>query len=384
MWNNMKFFATLLLMNFLYAGSPTFTKLAGMELEPFDIVFLRHSMALLCFLPLFLKSPVRWIEWKDFWRIPLGAFIAFTTASVLQAEGMRLTQAADGAFIMALEPIAVISLAVLFLREKIGKKMLFGLLLAFSGFLTLSGNRHSAGTLQGSDPILGNILFLCAVFCEASFPIFLKPLLKKYPPLTVAFYSLFFAALTLFPFRYGAYAALPGLSPMGLAAVLYLGLGVSFTACFLWLFCLKQTSVSMVALSWFVQPLFGCLIAFSMLGETPSNSIAIGGTLILSSLFLLMPQEQKPQLATLRIVKGRDPRVRDPGVADLRVSNFWTPQKFSPANAKRGILLKSLIGAPLPEGLPPISVIRAHATSPRRRRSLFPLVNSPQTHYANR
>lgn len=333
----MKFLATLLLMNFLYAGSPTFTKLAGMEMGPLDIVFLRHSIALLCFLPFFLRSPIRRIEWKDFWHIPLGALIAFTTASILQVEGMRLTRAADGAFIMALEPIAVIALAMLFLREKIGKKMVFGLLLALSGFLTLSGNRHSLGTLHGSEQILGNLLLLGAVFCEASFPIFLKPLLKKYPPLTVAFYSLLFATFTLLPFRYEAYAALPRLTPMGLAAILYLGLGVSFTACFLWLFCLKQASVSRVALSWFVQPLFGCLIAFSILGESPSSSIVVGGMLILSSLLLLMPQEQKPRLATAtRIAKGRD----------LRITDLWTPQKLLSSNTKGRIFLQSLIASP--------------------------------------
>lgn len=363
----MKFLSILLLMNFLYAGSPAFTKLAGMEMAPLDIVFLRHSMALLCFLPFFLKSPVRRIEWRDFWRIPMGAFIAFTAASILQIEGMRLTRATDGAFIMALEPIAVIALAVLFLHEKIGKKMILGLLLAMAGFLTLSGNRHSSGTLFGSEQILGNLLFLCAVFCEASFPIFLKPLLKKYPPLTVAFYSLLFASLTLLPFRYEAYAALPGLTPLGLASVLYLGLGVSFTACFLWLFCLKQTSVSMVALSWFVQPFFGCLIAFSMLGESPSNSIAIGGTLILSSLFLLMPQEQKPQLATAtHTAKERRPTVRNPRIVDLRFTDLWTSHRLLSANAKGRIFLQSLILSPHPTnlrpvGLPPISMIRRHA-----------------------
>src|SRR3989338_6148326 len=102
MSHTMKFIFLLLGMNLFYAGAPTFTKLSGMEMAPLDIVFLRHSMALLCFLPFFLKSSVRTIAWKDFWRIPLGAFFAFTLASVLQVKGMHLTGAANGSFIMAL------------------------------------------------------------------------------------------------------------------------------------------------------------------------------------------------------------------------------------------------------------------------------------------
>lgn len=282
----MKLISILIVMNFLYAGSPAFTKLAGLEMDPLNVVLLRHFIALLCFLPFFLSSSKRQMEWRDFGRVIVGALLAFTLASTLQVKGMQHTQATDGAFIMALEPIAVIALAILFLKEKMNKKMIFGLALALSGFLILS-SRNLAFKSSG------NFLFLLAIFCEASFPILLKPLLKKYPPITVAFYSLLCATLYLLPFQYASCAEqLQHLSPVGWASVFYLGLGISFAACLMWLTCLKQASVSLVALSWFIQPLFGCLFAFFMLQERMTISIAFGGTLIFSALFVLGKREK--------------------------------------------------------------------------------------------
>lgn len=296
----MSFLAILLLMNFFYSGSPTFMKLAVLELDPLQIVLLRHGLAFLAFLPFFLAQPEKRIARHDFFKIMLGSFLAFTFASSFQILGMQYSHAADGSFIMAMEPIIIITLAYFFLKEPLEPKMFAGLALALMGFITLSNHSLDANSFW-SDRWVGNLLFLLATTAEASFPIFLKPLLKRYSPLTVAFYCLLCAVCYALPLQNLAlWKNVWSLNGSTLTAILYLGLGCSFLACFLWLTSLKRTSATLVAISWFLQPLFGCLFAALLLKEAMSANIWMGGGFILAALALLTKNSKQISLAMQR------------------------------------------------------------------------------------
>lgn len=293
----MVFILILIVMNFFYAGSPTFMKLALQELHPFQIVFLRHTLALLAFLPLFLLQPKKRIDRNDFFKIMLGSLLAFTFASTFQIIGMQYSLATDGSFIMSMEPILVILLAYFFLNEKLEYKMFGGLALGVIGFVVLS-NYSLESKMVFNGRWFGNLLFLLATMAEASFPIFLKPLLKKYSPLVVAFYSLLCASFYMLPLQTaGLWKNISSLSPQAIFPVIYLGLGCSFLACLLWLVCLKRATASLVAISWFIQPVFGCLFAFFLLKEPITANIWVGGTFILAALTLLTTKTVAPEPA---------------------------------------------------------------------------------------
>lgn len=283
----MKFLSLLLLMNFFYAGTPAFMKMASAELSPFEVVFLRHSLAFFAFLPFFLLQKKWRVAGRDFLQILIGSFLSFTFASFLQVWGMHYTDATDGSFIMAMEPLIMILLAVLILKEQLSPKIYGGLCLAILGFLCLS-NIPSENSGIAPDRTFGNILFLLAVCGEASFPIFLKPLLNRYSPIVVAFYALLSASLYSLPLQQAdLFLKLTQAEPSTLLAVAYLGLGCSFLAAFIWLTCLSQMTASMVAVSWFIQPLFGCLFALFLMNESMDANVLVGGGLIFAALFLL-------------------------------------------------------------------------------------------------
>lgn len=331
----MQLFLVMLLMNFFYAGTPTFMKLASVELHPFQIVFLRHTLALLAFLPFFLRSRQKKIARADFFKIMLGAFLSFTFASMFQIVGMQLSKAADGSFIMAMEPIIVIVLAVFFLKEAFEPKMYAGLVLALIGFIALSAHSLYSGNIF-DDRWTGNLLFLMAVMAEASFPIFLKPLLKKYSPLTIAFYSLLCASFYMLPFQgIELFQKIPQLRVETWGALIYLGWGCSFLACFLWLRCLARATATLVATSWFLQPLFGCLYAAKLLNEPMTANIWIGGCFILAALGILM-QKPQPTQTTHTVFRIQHP-LHTPMMA--HPSPFPTSKIFPRREIPAGILL---------------------------------------------
>jgi len=315
----MYFFALVILMNFFYAGTPTFMKLASLELNPFQIAFLRHTLALLAFLPFFLTTHKKWLERKDVVRVMVGAFLAFTFASVLQIIGMNKSHAVDGSFILAMEPVITIALAFFFLHERFDTKIIAGLSLALAGFVFLSGPSLNPITLFDGR-WEGNILFLLAVMGEASFPILFKPLLKRYPPHVVAFYCLLCASFYMLPFQ-GAdlLKTLPTLKITTWSAIGYLGFCGSFLACFLWLTCLRRFSVSMVAVSWFLQPFLGCLFASILLQEAITPNIWVGGSFILVALGLLVTKTE-PVPAPVTVLRIQHP--------------LWIPRPLTPIKVR--------------------------------------------------
>lgn len=303
-------------------------KLASLELQPFQIVFLRHSLALLAFLPFFLATKKKRIRKNDFFLIMLGALSAFTFASVFQIIGVNLSSATDGSFILAMEPIFSIGLAFIFLKERLTRSMFYGLFLALLGFIVLSGSTLNWNALVAGH-WKGNLFFLVAVAGEAVFPIILKPLLKRYPPHVVAFYCLFCATCYMLPFQNAELlTTFSTIASKTMGGVVYLGLGCSFLACFLWLVCLKRFSISIVAISWFLQPLLGCLFALFLLQEPLTSNILWGGGFIVAAL-LLLTRHQKPHAEEKPIV----PALQTPQII-LRVQHpLWIPKAVTTYSA---------------------------------------------------
>lgn len=278
----------------------------------------------------------------------LGSFLSFTAASLLQIFAMKMSYAADGSFILAMEPLLVILLAVIFLKEKLDPKMLGGLVLAMVGFMYLSNESVSTQPMSGR--WMGNLIFLLAVFAEASFPVFLKPLLKHYPPLVVAFYSLLCASFYMLPFQnLNLLEKIPQLNLKTLGAVTYLGLGCSFLACFLWLKCLARFNASFVALSWFVQPLFGCLFACLVIQETLSPNIWVGGSFIFAALALLAAPGKEKKAAMKQTMQEIVMRIKHPMWDEKPLTPISLPLSLHPRKKRHS---KAPHFPPLPRRMP--------------------------------
>lgn len=281
--------ALLLLINLLHAGAPTFMKIAALEADPSVIVWMRHTMAF-CVVALFLAfgPPVAAPRFRgaELARVALGAALAFTIASLLQIASVQRSSASAAAMIVAMEPVAMIALAVLVLHERLRPGQLLGAMVALIGFLVLSWNGRAVWQ--------GNVLYLVAVLCEASLPIVLKPLLRTHAPPQIGCGCLLFASVYLLPFQSELFsAAWPQLSWRAWGSIAYLGIACSACGTLLWLLSLRYFSVSTVAVSWFLQPVCGIAIACALLGESLSVQSGMGGALILAAVGVLCWAERR-------------------------------------------------------------------------------------------
>lgn len=277
--------ALLILLNCLYAGTPALTKLAALDLDATTVVWLRHASALL------LLSPIVWwwqrrhgstrMYRREHLHIAAAAFLGMSCASILQVEAMHRATATSGAIMIALEPLATIGLAVLFLREHFDRRLWLALITALLGVGILS---HGRGSLEWQ----GNLLYILAIICEAAFPILLCPLLVRHQPMTIIYRCLLWATLYLLPWQWTlSWSSLTAIEPSAWASLVYLAAGCSALGGILWLLLLQRLPVSNVAISWFLQPVCGSLFAIVLLAERLTVTTVVGASIILLAMGLL-------------------------------------------------------------------------------------------------
>lgn len=273
-------YVLLIVINLVYAATPTMMKLALSELSPYEMVWLRHSVAMLAILPLALILPRVRLTGHEMLNIIVATVLAFSLTSILQAEALLRSHASVGALMVAMEPVATITLAAIFLHEHISKRMILGLVLGILGLVILAGN--DARQMEGG------LLYMVGVICEASLGIFLRPLLRRHHPVHITFYCLLVASLALLPFQTTLLVDATAISGTTWSSVLYLGLACSGMGTLLWLISLRQIEVSKTACMWFMQPVGGSILAVLILGETLVLSTVVGGGIILLALGLVL------------------------------------------------------------------------------------------------
>ncbi len=140
-------------------------------------------------------------------------------------------------------------------------------------------------------PHLGsNLLILLALCGEATYSSAGRPLVERYSPLrafgTASLLGAAFITISVFLIKGGAFVSELGqLSWKGVAGLLWLGpLGTTATYLY-WMFALKEAPVASLALTIFVQPLFGALWGYWLLGDRLSVAQTLGGVLILLAVF---------------------------------------------------------------------------------------------------
>ncbi|GEM_PF-3203914 len=314
-------FIMLLAVNAFFAGAPVFTKIAASLLAAPTLVWIRHTVAfVVVYLVLQIRAPksvpAQSMTWPDLARVACSAFFSFTLACVIQVEALQRCTASAGALMIALEPIATMGLAVIFLHESFRRAHALALLVAFGGFLLLCGG--SANYWEGS------LLYLLSVMCEALHPVLIRPLLQRHAPQQLLAWCLFFASLYLLPLQnFSAWHALTQVPAATWGALFYLGVGCSAVAALLWLMTLVHLPVTTVALSWFLQPVLGCALAVVVLGESLTWNMLGGGALILVAVGLLCRHESAVPQVTTRSAET-------PATVPIPARRVWQPlMKYS-------------------------------------------------------
>jgi drug/metabolite transporter (DMT)-like permease len=270
----------------LWGASPVFTKLATAELDPLLIGLARTVLGGLAALPLAaaLRSgpPPRRLL-LPFALSAFGGFIAFP---VLFSFGQRLTSAMHGGLILAALPIFTGLYAAAIERRAPSGRWWLGCAVAFAGEIVLIGARAAAAGGAGS--LAGDLLVLAAaLFASLGYVAGARLAQAGYASLGATLWGIMAASLVVAPgLAVVSGGALPAASWVAWAALGYLALVVSILGYVGWYWSLGRGGIARMGTIQFLQPLSGLALAFLLLGERPTATLAIATVLILAGVVI--------------------------------------------------------------------------------------------------
>lgn len=207
----------------------------------------------------------------------LESFLGNFLFSVCMLYGVKLSTALAAGVIMAALPGAVALLSRVFLRERLSRRVLAGIACAVGGIALVSLGKSDStsqpSAAESSASLLGNLLLIGAVFCEASYVVIGKKLTGKLGAKQISAYVNLWGLALVTPF--GLWQAL-GFEFGGIAApiwtlLVFYALAASMITVWLWMTGLQHVPASQAGVFTVLLPISAAAVGVVFLGERVST-----------------------------------------------------------------------------------------------------------------
>ena len=171
------------IVSIIYGVTFTIAKdVMPLYIDAYGFILLRVGGSVIIFWLVWLFMPKEKILLSDFPRIIAAAFFGVAFNMLTFFKGLSLTSPISAAVIMVSTPMIVLTLSALIMKERMQKRMVFGILLGLIGtaFLILYGKSIGSATNAG----LGNFLVLVNAISYGYYLIIVKKLMDKYNAFT--------------------------------------------------------------------------------------------------------------------------------------------------------------------------------------------------------
>jgi drug/metabolite transporter (DMT)-like permease len=212
-------------------------------------------------------------------------------AYTLNMMGLARASASVAVLLWASEPIMILALAALILREQVGLRLLFVVLIGAIGVASVSGVGGASDPNAASGGVL---LLLLSVFCCSLYSVYTRKLSESGDPLLIIAIQqtagLCWALILLAVHTpYGSFTEILGAPTEVLAKAAVSGILYYAVAYWLYINALRSAPVSVVSGYFNLVPVFGVALAFLFLHETLTLIQWIGAVAIILSALALEP-----------------------------------------------------------------------------------------------
>ena len=293
---NKTLFAHLALLgaNLIYAINYSFAKDVMPDfIMPSGFILLRVIGALLLFALSYFLFVKEKVERKDIFRLAICGVFGVAINQLLFFEGLNLTTPINAAIVMTTNPILVIFLSFLIIKEPITFNKSAGILLGLVGasILILKG-----GSIDfSSNYQIGNLFVFINAASYGLYLVIVKPMMEKYHPITVMFYVFSFGLLYVLPFGFTNLAAVKwSIIPTNIYwEIAFVVVCTTFIAYLFNSTALKQLSPSTVSIYIYLQPVLATLFAIFWGADNLDNQKIIASILIFFGVYLVSVRSLK-------------------------------------------------------------------------------------------
>lgn len=204
---------------------------------------------------------------------------------LLEGYAIKLTTASQAGMIVAAQPIFVLVLARLILKERFRRRTAVGFALAMWGVVWLCTGGEATETAQ--NPFLGNILECMAMFCAASYVIAAKKLSPSCSPVLITAAQSVVGLFFFLPLLALPDVTFPETLPLlPVLAVVYLGLMVSVVSFMLYNYAVVRLPAVQAGAFLNLVPILTLFQGMLLLGETLTVGQWIASALVMGGVLL--------------------------------------------------------------------------------------------------
>jgi drug/metabolite transporter (DMT)-like permease len=298
-------FLLLLALSVIWGLAFVAIRRADFELSPVNLALLRWFIAggvFLVLIPLYGKSKAPF-EKKDIARLLLvsaanvgGYHISLNYAETIVDSGLA-------GLLISFGPLFAVVLSAVFLKEKVGKRLVSALLLGILGAIMLA---LSSGDFSFKY-ITGPIAVIFAAFSYAAFAVALKPLVAKYGVFWTAGWAAVLGTAMMLPLISGSLAReVAGMSLDGWLSVLYLSLLSSVVGYFIFYTLVSSRAVSSLSIQLYLIPVVSVVGGALILGESVTPVAILGGVALLGGVYLATGVKRQRSQPTKSLESVRD------------------------------------------------------------------------------
>lgn len=279
----------------IYGVNHTIAKgLMPAYIEPFGFILLRVSGAAFLFWIISLFSPKEKIATSDWPRILGCAFFGMVINMLFFFKGLSLSTPINSSVIITLSPVMVLVLASLLIKERITLLKTAGIIIGMAGALVLVLFSREESSNAPNVP-MGNILFIVNAFSYGLYLILVKPLTKKYHPITLMKWLFLIAIFINLPVTIGEFTdvewtELPFNAIWKMAFVV---VGTTFMTYLLNIYALKQLSASTISAFIYLQPLIAITFAIAVGADRLTPVKAIAAILVFTGVYMVTMKKTK-------------------------------------------------------------------------------------------
>ncbi|MET3978236.1 drug/metabolite transporter (DMT)-like permease [Mucilaginibacter sp. UYP25] len=273
---NIKTYLMLLFGMILFGSATPLSKLVTKDFPVFIAGGLRVLLAFIVLVPFVKLSNIKSYKGRDKWLLAGISLVGVVGFTVLMLFGMKHISGVTGSVIMSATPALTAILSVVFFKDDFNWKKGAAITLAIAGVIIMQLGKHQDN--QGKNELLGILLVVAAICCEAGYTLMGKVLTKNFPPEDIAAFSALIGFLGFLPFMIWQAKNL-SFDTIAIKSWLYLaiyGAGTMGLGSVLWYKGIKQVEGSTAATFMGVMPISALVLSYFLLNE-PFRWIHLAG-----------------------------------------------------------------------------------------------------------
>ncbi len=279
----------------MWASQFVMVKLVQEQMGPLFAVTFPIALSTILLVFLVMREPRARVTHRDLWNFVLLGIVGQLVAQLFITWGVRFAPASNAALLSLIMPISTAVMAHFLLGEHMTKLRWISFGLAILGVMACSGVDWN-GLNFGKGYLIGNVLIFFSVLGSAFYNTYSKKVLETHSPLQVLLYSYYALLVVLLPLTVAlepsGFTSLPHYSKTVWFGLVILAVFQYFLSMVIFLNVLTRLDATQAALSNYLIPFFGVLIAAVVLHEHLTGFMIAGGLLALTSTLLITVWDQ--------------------------------------------------------------------------------------------